>query len=732
MSQPPAWLPFIEYVLISLELPMDMFVSKLAACCTMLFLTRSDPELLRSLCHKWAIRFSMDRAKILAHIRSRARRTRSLASCYCASTDSISDLSNTPKLCDPDACVEHFLRLVNTLVPMYFSWNWHRIQDVIRINKEYVLYVQKELLPLCIETSVDAPEPSHGECEAILQLRSSPTIPTVAMMDTFMSTNSMSSVVPIYEDSDGNNIRRKAKLSFATLGNLLEWMRSSPNGLVLIFHAKYSKKSCETLSLFKEIISDKLLNPEPNVCIVHSVAEPELTNMYNISWFPTIIYVPPLTEDNKHSSNNNTDSKKEGGGQLLSIEPSDKSSTLLAEFKSEGSLMNGNRRVQVNGTSTASVSVSAETPLTFYSPTCSDPGENSLSLTLQDSSQEEEELTSIIERGLHRVYPANSELTTKSLVEWVNSKGVNTPRSEKNDHASVNYINVLREEAKFKKYREFISAVVMLRHLQYSSANNTASSREDAPVFIFLGGGMAAGKSTAATALSRSSWWEKHKANSVLVNADDFKVATTPWSQGIKGMHESSAYAAEKLMVKAVNQGRSIVFDGTMMWRPFVKQVIEMVRHAHTTLYSQGMGYKNNGAIEEYFRPVGPRETPLPKPYEIRLLAITVEPEIAVPRGILRMFSTGRGVPIPIQLRSFRLFAENFSEYLTWVDSATLYNNNVFANLEKGELPPVLAEKSIDGQLVVHNEDAYAQFLRQRFLNDDADNVMELYSARKP
>ncbi|KAH9577219.1 Zeta toxin domain [Trypanosoma melophagium] len=720
MSQPPAWLPFIEYVLLALELPSNMFVSKLAACCTMLFLTRSDPELLRSLCHKWAIRFSMDRATIIRRIQHSSRRTRSLASCYYASSDSINDLSNTSKLCDPDACVEHFLRLVNTLVPMYFSWNWSRIQDVIRINKEYVIYVQKELLPMCIATSVDAPEPGDGECACTFMSSTSPTT-SPAVVDPFMISNGVSSASPGYDDNIDSSERKKNTLNFATLANLLKWMRRSRNGLVLIFHARYSTKSCETLSIFKEIVRDKLLNPVPNVCIVHAVAEPELADMFKISWFPTIIYVPPLTENDEDY---NMDSTKEG---RISPKETFVDTLVLKVLESEENIRNGTSCETSNGI----LQACAATTSIDHSSTCSDAAAISLSLTLQDSPQEEEELASIVERGLHRVYPANSELTKNSLVEWVNSKGVHIPQSVCSK-PSVSYINVLREEAKFKKFHEFISAVVMLRHLQYSAGTNPPTSREEAPVFIFLGGGMAAGKSTAATALSRSNWWEKHKANSVLVNADDFKVAITPWSQGIKGMHESSAYAAEKLMVKAVNQGRSIVFDGTMMWRPFVKQVIEMVRHAHTTLYSQGVGYKNNGSIEEYFRPIGPRTTPLVKPYEIRLLAITVEPEIAVPRGILRMFSTGRGVPIPIQLRSFRLFAENFSEYLTWVDSATLYNNNVFANLDKGELPPILAEKCIeDGSLVVHDEEAYAKFLRQRFLNDDADNVTELYTSSK-
>lgn len=42
--------------------------------------------------------------------------------------------------------------------------------------------------------------------------------------------------------------------------------------------------------------------------------------------------------------------------------------------------------------------------------------------------------------------------------------------------------------------------------------------------------------------------------------------------------------------MEAVNQQRDIVFDGTMMWRPFVEQTIAMVRD-HQHRYRRGPGY---------------------------------------------------------------------------------------------------------------------------------------------
>jgi hypothetical protein len=32
------------------------------------------------------------------------------------------------------------------------------------------------------------------------------------------------------------------------------------------------------------------------------------------------------------------------------------------------------------------------------------------------------------------------------------------------------------------------------------------------------------------------------------------------------------------LLVTAINEQRDVVFDGTMMWRPFVEQTVAMVR----------------------------------------------------------------------------------------------------------------------------------------------------------
>lgn len=61
-------------------------------------------------------------------------------------------------------------------------------------------------------------------------------------------------------------------------------------------------------------------------------------------------------------------------------------------------------------------------------------------------------------------------------------------------------------------------------------------------------------------------------------------------------------------------------------------------------------------------------------PYRIELVGVTCDPGLAVARGIWRKIRTGRSVPVEAQLRSHRLFSENFEAFTGLVDSATLYD----------------------------------------------------------
>nr|CAJ2471902.1 unnamed protein product [Leishmania braziliensis] len=1056
MQSPPPYVPFVEYVLKALEHPPYMYVAKLAACCTMLFLTRENPELLEELCHKWAIRFAQDRLRLVQHIRKRAsyciNSPDTTCDFGCDAKDSSEEASDNrcathpPEqpirdrdvatvmcCCDPDKAVEHLLSILNTLVPMYFSWNWHRADYVIQINREYEVYVREYVLPLCVdlapEEGVDdsehtpwllpphtyldptesvssfytlhsgvVPSPCVGSSRSSSFVVSSP-LGTVAGTDLnrdhIVSTSDSSTakgsdvgkfsfpslpqdvtaastakgkrsvsivgpLLPTFSPTSGKtaaddgastlsqnafpvgvqacssalggavvpirspnvmsarafNAAAVYGLRFLTLSNYRDALLSNTTGLVIVFHAKYSAKSNEVIDVFQKIAAKRLLDPMPTIAVVYAVAEPELSSLYNVGWFPTIVYTPPLRYQNRrhHSPsaglhtrtddaveektcNVSADSKRDGiagtpafgaGTSSTSLVPKglvkgsarftrtpsspylrpdlcveDTSSRREAESpprrsysphvdsaslpkcrhgeatarrttgRSDGEAYTtvGAARTEVltpspRGSNTGSsrslpirnhsevyesvgafAATSGEQPSTSGGNPAdvSSPFRQALNTGMGGAPPTSAEIlfstlvgkraqghsiaalsqlstTNLENSGVHStsvkekvqplgehsgkmsldslkdtlvssdyiIYPLDGVQTVSALVEWISSRGASVPRLRKMNEFFTR-IKYIRQEEKFKRYRELHSAVVTLRRLQgcknefgvagsagkcskHTPSPLTLAPQQqqhhllDQPVFIFLGGGMAAGKTTAVAALAKSSWWESHKEQSVVVNADEFKL---PFESEMSSSqaHTHSTRAAENLLVKAINQGRSIVLDATMMWKPFVQQVVAMVRDAHLTLFKQGPGYNKETQIEEYFVAAKARNPALPMPYKIIFLGITVEVETAVPRGFLRKFQTNRGVPISTQLRSFKLFAENFTNYVSLVDEATLYNNNVFVKLEKGELPPVLAEcnERTQYKLLVHDEQAFQQFLRQQQINDEADNVLELY-----
>ncbi len=46
-------------------------------------------------------------------------------------------------------------------------------------------------------------------------------------------------------------------------------------------------------------------------------------------------------------------------------------------------------------------------------------------------------------------------------------------------------------------------------------------------------------------------------------------------------VHQFSTEAALSVLVAALNDGRDVIFDGTMQWEPFVLQTVAMARDVH-------------------------------------------------------------------------------------------------------------------------------------------------------
>jgi hypothetical protein len=318
-----------------------------------------------------------------------------------------------------------------------------------------------------------------------------------------------------------------------------------------------------------------------------------------------------------------------------------------------------------------------------------------------------------------------------------------------------------------RKWRSTSEIVTRLHFHVGETFSDGGDGSEHPPNFIFLGGGPASGKTTIANALKQTEWWRAHEEYVVWVDSDRFKTADPihgflRFSSCKTDVHKQSTKNAELLLINALNQGRSVVFDGTMTCAPFVEQTVAMIRDAHEYLYAMGPGYDEASGVEQYWIRQQKRERPLEAAYRIHLLAITVEPQEAVPRGIMRAMSTGRSVPIRGQLRSFRLFSQNFKRYLQLCDEVTLFNNNVRVDLEQGELPPVILQKPVDavqalgvgwlaragvmstseppgaatpvssGEVMILDKYAYEQFLKHRHINDNARNRDEMYTTSEP
>ena len=114
-------------------------------------------------------------------------------------------------------------------------------------------------------------------------------------------------------------------------------------------------------------------------------------------------------------------------------------------------------------------------------------------------------------------------------------------------------------------------------------------------------------------------------------------------------VHESSTTAASALLVTALNDGRDVIFDGTMSWAPFIEQTITMARNVHEAQYRMGPGYKklpDGTVIEKYWEKVEESEVGLEspfssrkdsnarRPYRIEMVGVVCDAHLAVMRGM--------------------------------------------------------------------------------------------------
>eukprot|EP01043_Picozoa_sp_COSAG02_P051153 COSAG02_NODE_5350_length_4408_cov_48.603852_3_plen_537_part_00 len=277
--------------------------------------------------------------------------------------------------------------------------------------------------------------------------------------------------------------------------------------------------------------------------------------------------------------------------------------------------------------------------------------------------------------------------------------------------------------------REFLTLGEILRE-------TAPETRDPArrPTARLLGGGMAAGKSTVVGMLKEN--WK----DSVVIEADAFKMHDPIFDQLNKDEHganevgmvvhsHSTDAANEELLAALLNQ-RDIVMDGTMTWKPFVEQTIDMIRHVHEREYKLGPGWQPATKTEQYWVDVGPRTVdegaPAPLPYKIEMIGVTVDPSLAVGRGLRRKMMTGRGVPVSPQLRSHRLYSEHFEAYLPLLDEASLYDTSV--GFGKAKLVATYSKMFGESLLVDEGGASWSSFKRKAFIEDKARGAFEMYS----
>ncbi|GAB0489033.1 hypothetical protein MMPV_000248 [Pyropia vietnamensis] len=205
---------------------------------------------------------------------------------------------------------------------------------------------------------------------------------------------------------------------------------------------------------------------------------------------------------------------------------------------------------------------------------------------------------------------------------------------------------------------------------------------------------MGAGKTSAVARIRASPFWARYGNRVVVVEADNLKEAD-PLFIALRGVtpaaarmvHNESVAAAEELFLRAVMDRRDVVFDGTMAWRPFVEQTLAMIRDtAH--VYRRGPGDGDGSSPPVYWEVAGVRAERA-VPYHVEMVGVTVDAEVAVQRGMVRMMTSGRGVPLRAQLSSHQLFSANFEAYVPMFDGAYLLDNG--SSVGDGAMAPAVA-----------------------------------------
>lgn len=221
----------------------------------------------------------------------------------------------------------------------------------------------------------------------------------------------------------------------------------------------------------------------------------------------------------------------------------------------------------------------------------------------------------------------------------------------------------------------------------YHFRNAVPAPADRKPIAYLMGGGGASGKGTIKRQLRAEGLVDG--ADTVGLDADEIKEMIGEYQQIIdagdsraaKTVHEESSALSKRIKAKAIAGRFDMVLD--------------------VTLGDKAKGIK---AIQE-LKDAG---------YEVRLFGVTIKPETAVIRAGLRAESSKRYVPYDALLHAHKGFADGWETYADMADVAVLYENT--------DGRKKLAEK-VDGELVLHDEQAYNEFAERRNINEGAETL---------
>lgn len=220
--------------------------------------------------------------------------------------------------------------------------------------------------------------------------------------------------------------------------------------------------------------------------------------------------------------------------------------------------------------------------------------------------------------------------------------------------------------------------------------NAVPASADRKPIAYVMGGGGASGKGTIKKKLRKEGVIQA--ADAVDIDPDELKLdipefnalAKAGDSRGASVVHEESSTIAKRIKDRAMKGRYDIILDVTL-GDP-----------------AKGMKYLQD------LKDAG---------YEVRLFGVSVQPEAAVIRAMIRAERTRRFVPIHHLLHAHKGFVSTFERYAEIADEARLYENTTDSHN--------VAEK-VAGKLEIKDPASYNEIRIRSKINESASTLREI------